>query len=93
MFIKCAISNNFTSLTGVSNITVGLAPMILDTMPWLEASNSPNGRVTLMWPRPATGFNHRGTTNLSPENWNQITNAVMNTNGILQVTLPATNAN
>ena len=84
-------SNNVTSLAGVSNITVGIAPIILDTVPSLTASYSANGGIVLMWQ--ATGFNLRGATNLSLTNWSLITNAVVNTNGVLQVTLPATNKN
>jgi hypothetical protein len=84
------LSNDVTSLTGISNITVGVAPMILDRVPSLAASNSASGSITLMWPGPATGFSLQGTTNLSPSNWYHVTNSVANSNGIMQVTLPAT---
>jgi len=84
-------SNNVTSLTGVSNITVGVAPIILDALPSLAVNNSANGRISLLWPAPATGFNLHGTTNLASASWSQITNAVANSNGLLQVTVQATN--
>jgi hypothetical protein len=86
------LSNNVTSLAGVSNISVGLNPVILDTVPSMAISNSGNARVTLLWPGPANGFNLYQTTNLAPTSWVKITNAPSNLTGVVQITLPRTNA-
>jgi hypothetical protein len=85
------LSNNVTSLTNVSAVTVNFAPVILDSVPSLAISNAGGTNVTLMWPAPATGFNLYNTTNLAPATWQQITNAVANSNGNDQVTLTLTN--
>ena len=85
------LSNNVTSLTNVSAVTVNFAPVILDSVPSLAISNAGDTNVTLLWPAPATGFNLYNTTNLAPAIWQQITNAVANSNGNDQVTLILTN--
>jgi hypothetical protein len=85
------LSNNVTSLIGVSNVVVDGAPFILDQVPSLAVGNLSNTQITLLWPGPATGLQLYGATNLAPANWFPVTNAVVNSNGIMQVTLPATN--
>jgi hypothetical protein len=76
----------------VSNVVVNGAPVILDNVPSLAVSNSDNALVTLLWPGPATGFKLYGATNLASATWQQITNGIANSNGVMQITLPATNA-
>lgn len=85
-------SNNITSLIGVSNTTIGVCPVILDSIPSLLASNSTNSQLSLLWPAPATGFNLYATTNLVTPAWLKVTNTVTSTNGNLQVILPAVRA-
>jgi len=85
------LSNNVTSLAGVSVVSVGVAPVILDSVPSLAISSASGANVTLMWPAPATGFNLYNSTNLAPANWLRVTNTPANANGNEQVTLPLTN--
>ncbi len=85
------LSNNVTSLTGVSTVSVNFAPVILDSVPSLAISNASNTNIMLMWPAPATGFNLYNSTNLAPPNWLKINNAPTTTNGNEQVTLTLTN--
>jgi hypothetical protein len=85
------LSNNVTSLTNVSAVSVDFAPVILDSVPSLAISNAGGTNVTLAWPAPATGFNLYDTTDLVPASWLQITDAPANTNGNEQVTLTLTN--
>ena len=87
------LSNNVTSLTNLSTITAGLAPVILDSVPSLAISNSIGAKITLLWPTPANGFNLYNATNLSPASWLKITNPLIASNGLMQVSLPNTNRN
>jgi Glycosyl hydrolases family 39 len=83
------LSNNVTSLTGVSNVTVGVAPVILDSVPSLAISlDADHSSLTVAWPGSATGFNLYTTTNLAPANWQPVTNAVASENGNLEAFLP-----
>ncbi|HZT22163.1 MAG TPA: hypothetical protein VFB55_04575 [Verrucomicrobiae bacterium] len=86
------LSNNVTSLIGVSNVNVGVAPVILDSVPFLAISLDTNdSNVTVAWPAPAYGFNFYSTTNLAPAVWRPVANVVTNQNGALQVSLPLDN--
>ena len=83
------LSNNVTVITGVANLSVGIAPVILDTVPSLAISLvTNNSTVTIAWPGPATGFNLYSTTNLAPAIWLTNGNAVTKLNGNIQVSLP-----
>ncbi|MDE3066255.1 MAG: hypothetical protein KGJ60_01760 [Verrucomicrobiota bacterium] len=86
------LSNNVTSLIGVSNVNVGVAPVILDSVPFLAISLDTNdSNVTVAWPAPAYGFSFYSTTNLAPAVWRPVANVVTNQNGTLQVSLPLDN--
>ena len=83
------LSNNVTRYTGVTNVGVGVAPVILDSVPSLAAGLAANhSTLTIAWPGPATGFNLYTTTNLVPAAWVPVTNGLTELNGILQVSLP-----
>jgi hypothetical protein len=86
------LSNDVTSLSGPTNLTVNYAPVILDSVPVLAISNSVNN-VTLIWPGPANGFNLYGSTNLASPNWQPITNIIFTQAGNLKVTVPLGNTN
>jgi hypothetical protein len=83
------LSNNITSLSGVTNVTVGFAPFILDSVPTLSMSPGTNSStLAIAWPGPTNGFNLYSTTNLAPANWQPVTNVVTDQNGNLEVSLP-----
>jgi hypothetical protein len=83
------LSNNITPFMGVTNVGVGVAPVILDSVPSLAVGPATtNSTLTITWPGPATGFNLYTTTNLGLAAWVRVTNDLTELNGILQVSLP-----
>jgi hypothetical protein len=85
------LSNNATSLAGVSNVSVGVSPVILDSAPSLAIREGGNANVTLLWSAPVPDCCLYSTANLAPVNWQPITNPPVTSNGIAQVTLARTN--
>jgi hypothetical protein len=55
--------------------------------------NANPATATLAWPGPADGFHLYSTTNLAGAGWLRATNAVVEENGNLQVSLPLDGAN
>jgi hypothetical protein len=88
------LSGNTTSLSGVTSASVGVEPILLDSVPSLLSSlSADNSTLTLCWSAPATGFNLYSTTNLAPAAWLPVTNAVITRNGVQQVSLARDNGN
>ena len=86
------LSNNVTSLIGGGSVNVGVAPVILDSIPSVAIALNTNApTVTLAWPGPATGFKLYSATNLPASDWLPVTNAATLQNGNFQVVLPLGN--
>jgi len=83
------LSNNITGLIGVNDVAVGVAPVLLDSVPSLAISLNTNAfTVTVAWPGPANGLGLYSTTNLASLNWLPVAAAVTNRNNNLEVSLP-----
>lgn len=63
---------------------------VLQPLPQLNLTSSSNN-MTAYWPTGYVGFGLQQTTNLSAPNWLAITNVPTASNGLYQITLPATN--
>ena len=86
------LSNRPTSLTGVTAITAGVAPVMLDSQPSLAVSSSGSRAASnLTWPAAATCFALYSATNLASPVWQPVTSPLSNQNEQAQVTLSPTN--
>jgi len=85
------LSNHITSLSNLTTISVGVAPVILDSAPALAISNLDKTSLTLLWPASPPGFSPWLTINLASTNWLKLTNAPVSASGNWQLTLPRSN--
>jgi hypothetical protein len=80
-------------LFGLTSLSVGPSPFILDCKPTLAISNAGPPNLILTWASPAAGFNVYQATNLAQPAWLKITNVITSSGTIFQATIAATNIN